>query len=87
MSPRTDTTAAQLYLLLNREFTRRQSRRCPVCAPPVPFRVDRLEPQAPNWEVLVPPDCGGECADLLRELVAEFQILYELVPSDDDENA
>jgi hypothetical protein len=85
MNPRTNITAVQLYLLLNREFGRRQSRRCPACVPPVPFRVDRLEPDASNWEVSFPPDCGGECADLLQELVAEHQALYELVPSGDDE--
>ena len=88
MNPRTDITPAQLYLLLTREFTLRQSRRCPACAVPMPFRVDRLEPDAPNWEIFTPVDCGGECASLLEELVAEHQARYELVPStEEDERA
>jgi len=86
MKPRTDITPARLYLLLNREFTLRQSRRCPACVVPMPFRVDRLEPDAANWEVLFPADCGGECAAILQELVAEHQEAYELVPPTEDED-
>ena len=88
MGTRTDITSARLYLLLNREFRLRQSRRCPACAVPMPFRVDRLEASAPNWEVFFPPDCGGECVNLMQELVAEHQELYELVlATEDDERA
>jgi hypothetical protein len=86
MKVRNEITPAQLYLRLNREFTLRQSRRCPACAVPMPFRVDRLEDGAPNWEVFFPPDCGGECAAILQELVAEHQEAYELVPSTEDDD-
>ena len=81
MDTRTNITPANLYVLLNREFIRRQSKRCQACVVPLPFRVDRHEPQAPNWEIFFPPDCGGECGDLMQELVAEYQAHYELVPS------
>ena len=88
METRTDITPARLYLLLNREFTLRQSQRCPACVIPMPFRVDRLEEDAANWEVAFPPDCGGECANLMQELVVEHQALFELVPAtEDDERA
>jgi len=85
MGARTDITPARLYVLLNREFTLRLSKRCPACTVPMPFRVDRLEPGAPNWEVFFPPDCGGECANLMQELVAEHQERYELVPPTEDD--
>ncbi len=84
MGIRTDITPAQLYLLLNREFTARRSQRCSACAVPLPYRVDRLEADAPNWEILFPADCGGDCNSLLQELVAEHQARYELVPDRDD---
>jgi hypothetical protein len=88
METRTEISSPKLYLLLNREFARRRSRPCPMCVVPFPFRVDRLEPEAPNWEISFPRDCGGECQSLLQELVAEHQALYELVPStEEDERA
>lgn len=81
MDTRTPITAANLYLLLSREFTSRQSMRCAACTVSLPFRVDRHEAQAPNWEVAIPQDCGRDCGDLIQELAAEYQVRYELVLS------
>jgi hypothetical protein len=85
METRTDITPANLYLLLYRELVQRQPVRCRACVMPMPFRVDRHEAQAPNWEIVLPADCGGECNDLMQELVFEYQALYELVPSTSDD--
>ena len=77
MKTRTEIDAADLYVLLQREFRRRQPD-CNACFVQLPFRVDRLEENAPNWEVVMPPPCGKGCAQLLEELVLDFGILYDL---------
>lgn len=78
MNKRTAVTAAELYVLLTREFKRRRSRACAACHISLPYQVDRREAAAANWELALPPDCGGECRGIIEELVAELSGEYEL---------
>jgi hypothetical protein len=77
MKTRTEIDAADLYVLLQREFRRRQPS-CDACFVQLPFRVDRREEHAPNWEVVMPPQCGKGCTALLEELVLEYGLVYDL---------
>ena len=78
MGKRTYTTAADLFVLLDREFRRRKPRECAACYVTLPYRVDAPDPDTPNWEVVATTGCGKGCDLLLDELVAEFQRLYKL---------
>ncbi len=78
MNIRTEIEAADLYVLLQKEFRRRQPGDCNVCFVQLPFRVDRMDQHAPNWEMVMPRQCEQGCAVLLEELVAEFGLLYDL---------
>jgi hypothetical protein len=78
MNTRTELYAADLYVLLQREFRRRQSRECSSCYVQLPYRIDRLDPNAANWEISLPQPCPHGCQDLMDELAAEFAMLYDL---------
>lgn len=80
MKNRTEIIAADLYVLLQREFRRRQDPRCGTCFVQLPFRVDREDADSPNWEVLLPQPCRYGCQDLIVELVGEYGMLYDLLP-------
>jgi hypothetical protein len=75
---KTVVTAADLFVLLDREFRRRKPRECATCFVQLPFRVDRDEAGAANWELVPPPPCTRGCALVLEEMVAEFQRQYDL---------
>ena len=78
MNTRTKIDAADLYVLLQREFRRRQPADCNACFVQLPFRVDRRGDDAPNWEIVMPPPCAKGCAALLEELVLDFGLRYDL---------
>lgn len=81
MNKRTALHAADLYVLLQREFRRRQSPQCTQCFVQVPYRVDRNgDDEAANWEVAIPAQCQHGCAALIEELMQEFRALYDLTP-------
>ena len=87
-SNRSEIFAADLYVLLQREFRRRQSPECTGCYMQLPFRVDRVDPDAPNWEVVIPPDaCPQGCRTIIEDLVNEFGMLYDLRPEDGQRRA
>jgi hypothetical protein len=77
MNTRTGVTAADLFVLLDREFRRRKPRECAGCFVQLPYRVDAKSPVA-NWEIVTPPACGKGCDVVFDDLVQEFQSLYEL---------
>src|SRR5258708_33729585 len=52
---RTEMYAADLYVLMQREFRRRQTPACAICYVQLPFRADRRDERAANWEVVIPP--------------------------------
>jgi hypothetical protein len=80
MKNRTPIQAADLYVLLQREFRRRQVPDCSTCYVQLPFRVDRPEPNAANWEVLIPAACTFGCREVMDEVIEEFSGRYELLP-------
>jgi len=75
---RASMSAADLFVLLDREFRRRQPRECAQCYVQLPFRVDVPVNGNANWEVVI-TRCPVACESVLQELVAEFQERYELV--------
>jgi hypothetical protein len=72
--------AADLYVLLQREFRRRQVRECEICYVQLPFLIDRPTPEAANWEVIVPRECTLRCNEILEQVVDELSGQYDLVP-------
>ncbi|HEX4780766.1 MAG TPA: hypothetical protein VH301_08450 [Usitatibacter sp.] len=83
MKNRTELPAADLYVLLQRELRRRQPAQCQSCFMQLPFRVDRRDADAPNWEVVAPPLCDHGCAEVIEDLVFEFGLQYDLKPDDE----
>ncbi len=80
MKTRTRIQAADLYVLLQREFRRRQVRECETCYVQLPFLIDRPTPDAANWEVIVPRACTLRCNEILEQVVDELGGQYDLVP-------
>jgi hypothetical protein len=78
MKKRTVISAPDLYHLLDREFTRRRPRACDVCYLQMPFRVERPDPDAPNWEVPLPLHCSAACRVYAEEAVAKLAEVFEL---------
>lgn len=78
MKNRTEIFPADLYVLLEREFKRRKPSDCAACYVHLPYRVDRVDPAAPNWEVIIPPACPLGCRVVIEDLVHEFGGLYDL---------
>ena len=72
-------SAADLFVLLDREFRRRQPRDCRSCYVPLPFRIEGAVNGSSNWEV-VTPQCPLQCESVLQDVVLEFQKCYELSP-------
>jgi hypothetical protein len=80
MKNRTPIQAADLYVLLQREFRRRQVPECSACYVQLPFRVDRAGVDAPNWEVIFPAECSYGCRELMDEVIEDYSGRYELLP-------
>ena len=80
MKNRTRIQAADLYVLLQREFRRRQVRECETCYVQLPFRIDRPVPEAANWEIIVPRECTLRCHEILREVAENLSEQYDLEP-------
>ena len=78
MNNRTDIYPADLYVLLEREFKRRKPTECEACYIQLPYRVDRLDTNLANWELLIPPACPYGCRVVIEDLVQEFGNLYDL---------
>jgi hypothetical protein len=77
MNRKTALTAADLSVLLDREFRRRRPRECAACEVQLPYPVERANATA-NWESLVSVGCSEGCPTVFEELLAEFQRLYDL---------
>ena len=83
MSERTAVSAGELYVMLDREFRLMQSHDCPACYILLPYRVDQPDPDAPNWEFVLPPDCANGCTSIVEDLIKKYWELYELAPEED----
>lgn len=75
---RVAVSAADLFVLLDREFRRRQPRDCGDCYVQLPFRVDAGRIGQANWEVVTPIRCALRCEAVLQDVVQEFQRQYDL---------
>jgi hypothetical protein len=84
MNKKSALSPADLYVLLTRELKRRQSRPCSACFIQLPYRVDRQDANAGNWDLPMPPDCGGECRGIIEDLYLEFSTLYDLEHGGDE---
>jgi hypothetical protein len=85
MNRKTSVTAADLFVLLDREFRRRKARECASCVVQLPYRVD--ERNDANWQVVAPTPCSRGCSVVFEEIVEEFQGLYALKESNESERA
>lgn len=72
-------TAADLFVLLDREFRRRKARECLQCFVALPYRVDCYGDEAHNWELVTPEPCEWRCSDVIDDLVGEYRARYRLV--------
>jgi len=79
MTNRTPIAAADLYVMLQREFRRRQIPDCPACYVQLPFRVDRPDGNTANWEVIVPASCTYNCREVMSEVIEDFSRRYDLL--------
>jgi hypothetical protein len=77
---RTAIAAADLYVLLQREFRRRQVPECSTCYIQLPFRVDNRNRAGANWEIVFPAECVNGCREVLDEVVEDFSHRYDLLP-------
>jgi hypothetical protein len=78
MEEKTEITAADLFVLLDREFRRRRRRECEGCFVSLPFPVDSQDGGASDWEMVMPGRCAQGCEEVLEELLAQFQGRYAL---------
>ena len=76
MNRKTPVAAADLFVLLDREFRRRKARECAACALQLPYAVSHSGHA--NWEMISPGDCGRGCVAVFEDLLREFQSLYDL---------
>ena len=78
MNNRSEIHAADLYVLLEKEFKRRKPGECSQCYVQLPYRVDRADGQASNWELVVPTECPYNCRVVIEDLVQEYGARYDL---------
>jgi len=78
MNDKSALTAADLFVLLDREFRRRKPRECSTCHIQLPYRVTQSGGFDSNWDVVLPQHCGTGCEVVFEELVQEFQTRYQL---------
>ena len=80
MRNKTSIAAADLYVLLQREFRRRQMPECSTCYVQLPFRVDNPNATGANWEIIFPSTCTRGCREVLDQVVEDFSHRYDLLP-------
>ena len=76
MENRTELTAADLFVLLEREFRRRRRRECDACSLSLPFALNGGS--AGDWDLVMPRPCPQGCEEVAEELLAEFRGRYAL---------
>ena len=78
MTRRKPITAADLFVLLDREFRRRKPRECEACFVQLPYRTDARRNGEANWELVVPDKCERGCANALEDIVQQYRERYDL---------
>src|SRR5213075_3267530 len=66
--PRLRVSPGGLYTLLNAELKRRRLVEC-GCRMPLPFHIDRPDPESANWRIGTPTPCAKRCDVLIAEVV------------------
>ncbi len=77
-------SAGELYVVLDREFRQRQSRKCTSCYILLPYRVDQHDGSA-NWEIILPPECAFGCSQIVEDLVEQYSLVYDLAGGSADD--
>lgn len=77
MKKKTALTAAELLVMLDREFRRRRPAGCERCEVMPPLPVPKPVGAA-NWELLPPPECPEACHHVLDEVASELARRYDL---------
>ncbi|HET7729275.1 MAG TPA: hypothetical protein VFK48_04500 [Usitatibacter sp.] len=83
MTPRKAVSAAELYVMLDREFRARRPPGCSHCVAPVPYASRRAQSTACNWQVVDVPECPKGCHERIAEMVAAFAARFDLMGSDE----
>jgi hypothetical protein len=75
---RTFLTPGRLYARLSAEFRMLRPGSCSSCSVPLPFVVDRADPDSANWELgEVPPVCD-DCRATIDEVVSRALAYYDI---------
>jgi hypothetical protein len=69
-----------LYTLLNAELKRKRVIDC-ACRMPLPFHIERPDPQSANWRIGTPAPCARGCDALMVEIAACHWPKYDLLES------
>ena len=75
---RTSLTPGKLYARLSAEFRMLRPNSCSSCSVPLPFVVERADPDSANWELgPVPPVCD-DCRATIDEVVSRALAHYDV---------
>jgi len=77
----TTLAAADLFVLLDREYRRRCPRECADCSMSLPYFVEPDGESPSNWDIIMPPPCPARCVDIMERIVADFRERYRLRPA------
>jgi hypothetical protein len=74
-------TAAQLYVIFDRDFQALKPKSCTRCRAPLPYCRKPPDEVSANWNIGTPPECPNRChlviAELLTKLWTRYDIEYE----------
>lgn len=75
---RTALPVADLYAILEHEFTRLRPRGCRVCSVPLPYFRRPPDDVSANWFIGMPQECEHGCHLVVAELLAELWTRYDI---------
>jgi hypothetical protein len=77
---RTTITPAQLYAVLDREFSQLRPAACSKCRAPLPYWRQPPDDVSANWHIGQPSDCPHGCHLVIAELLARLWTRYDIEP-------
>jgi len=75
---RTALPVAELYAVLEREFTRLRPQGCRICTVPLPYYRRPPDDVSANWFIGTPQECEHGCHLVVAELLAELWTRYDI---------
>ena len=75
---RTFLTPGRLYARLSAEFRMLRPGSCSSCSVPLPFVVDRADPDSANWELGEGPPVCDDCRATIEEVVSRALAYYDI---------